>query len=205
MSEEYKEKRKEEILETAREIFIKQGFEKTTMTDIVEATGLSRGGVYQYFSSTDEMFRHITDRNDQESKKWFLSLIENSSTAWEAVEKLLQETEQDRLSDGIGFGVVQFEYFLNSLRVEERASYLMKRFQFLREYFSKLIQNGVETGEFKPLQPIDAIILFIMNVSDGLLLYRLMSFNRLGPKEVYVSEQVEALRMYLKAVLQVEQ
>ena len=44
--------RKKEIREAAKKVFLKKGFHNTTMEDIVAATSLSKGGVYQYFKST---------------------------------------------------------------------------------------------------------------------------------------------------------
>ena len=47
-----KEERTHEIIEAAKKVFLKKGFHSTTMEDIVAATSLSKGGVYQYFKST---------------------------------------------------------------------------------------------------------------------------------------------------------
>lgn len=50
-----KEDTKKKIIFSAREVFLKKGFNKTTMEDIVRASGVSKGGVYYYFSSTKEI------------------------------------------------------------------------------------------------------------------------------------------------------
>ena len=47
-----REERTYEIIEAAKKVFLKKGFHNTTMEDIVAATSLSKGGVYQYFKST---------------------------------------------------------------------------------------------------------------------------------------------------------
>ncbi|UTC63541.1 TetR/AcrR family transcriptional regulator [Treponema sp. OMZ 787] len=47
-----REERSLEIIEAAKTVFLKKGFRHTTMEDIVAATTLSKGGVYQYFKST---------------------------------------------------------------------------------------------------------------------------------------------------------
>ena len=44
------------ILETARKVFAEKGFKRVTMKDIVEACDISRGGLYLYFNSTEEVF-----------------------------------------------------------------------------------------------------------------------------------------------------
>src|SRR5690625_2603736 len=44
------------ILEVARDLFIHKGFQTVTMSDIVEACNISRGGLYRYFKNTTEIF-----------------------------------------------------------------------------------------------------------------------------------------------------
>ncbi|MBP0724528.1 TetR family transcriptional regulator [Bacillus sp. RG28] len=205
VSEEYKKKRKEEILEIASRIFIEKGFEETTMTDIVEASQLSRGGVYKYFSSTDEMFKEIVKKYDQQRDVNIEKIIAESETAWQAIEEFLDRSEKNLINSGLGFGIVQFEYTVNSCRKENRTAYLIKRFEEVIKNLGRLIENGVQTNEFKPIQPVNAIIMFIINVLDGILLFRMLSIGIVAPEEVYIKEQISGLKMYLKGVLQVSE
>ena len=48
--------KKKYILEKARTVFSEKGFKNVTMKDIVDACEISRGGLYLYFSSTEEIF-----------------------------------------------------------------------------------------------------------------------------------------------------
>ena len=56
---EKSEQKREYILKQAKEVFAKKGFRDVTMKDIVEACEISRGGLYLYFGSTEEIFREI--------------------------------------------------------------------------------------------------------------------------------------------------
>lgn len=47
------------ILETAKKIFMEKGYKSVTMKDVVEACGISRGGLYLYFGSTKDIFMEI--------------------------------------------------------------------------------------------------------------------------------------------------
>ena len=51
--------KKQLILEKAKEVFVEKGFRNVTMKDIVDACEISRGGLYLYFSSTEEIFREV--------------------------------------------------------------------------------------------------------------------------------------------------
>ena len=56
---EKSEQKREYILKKAREVFAKKGFRDVTMKDIVEACEISRGGLYLYFGSTEQIFKEI--------------------------------------------------------------------------------------------------------------------------------------------------
>ena len=57
VSEEYKKNRRIQIIDVARECFIKGGYQKTSMNEIIAATGLSAGAIYNHFSSKGAMSR----------------------------------------------------------------------------------------------------------------------------------------------------
>ena len=63
--------KKKLILETARTVFSLKGYRGVTMKDIVEACGISRGGLYLYFSSTEEIFLEVLRLERQEADDLF--------------------------------------------------------------------------------------------------------------------------------------
>jgi TetR/AcrR family transcriptional regulator, transcriptional repressor of aconitase len=63
VTEEYREARRAEILAAARRCFIRQGFQETSMPDILAEAGVSSGAVYNYFRSKEEMIVAIAKEN----------------------------------------------------------------------------------------------------------------------------------------------
>ena len=63
VTEEYREARRAQILAAARRCFIRQGFQETSMQDLLAEAGLSSGAVYNYFSSKEEMIVAIAEEN----------------------------------------------------------------------------------------------------------------------------------------------
>lgn len=51
--------RKREIREAAKRCFLLNGFQGTTMEDVITAVGMSRGGVYHHYTGTNEMLRDL--------------------------------------------------------------------------------------------------------------------------------------------------
>ena len=54
------------ILDAARLVFCRKGFLAVTMQDIIDECGISRGGIYIYFSSVDEVFLEVLKQRNKE-------------------------------------------------------------------------------------------------------------------------------------------
>ncbi len=65
------EKAKESIAQAAQELFRSKGFASTSMSDICDATGFSRGGLYRHYSSTKEIYLHILEGETEKSDEVF--------------------------------------------------------------------------------------------------------------------------------------
>lgn len=55
------ERTRQAILDAAYGLFIEQGYAATSMRQIAEKSGLALGGIYNHFSSKDEVFRDIIE------------------------------------------------------------------------------------------------------------------------------------------------
>lgn len=49
------------ILDAARRLFAEKGYEKTSVQDIISATGLSKGAVYHHFRSKEAILDRLND------------------------------------------------------------------------------------------------------------------------------------------------
>ena len=58
----YPEQTVEKILDAAAALFAEKGYQSTTLQDIIDATGLSKGAVYHHFRSKEEIARKVGDR-----------------------------------------------------------------------------------------------------------------------------------------------
>ena len=99
-----KERTRESILDTAYELFARDGFNKITMKDVCEATGMSRGGLYSHFGSTRELFEAILEKINQKDEMNFQKEIEDGIAATVILDRALalmrneMEHSEDSLS-----------------------------------------------------------------------------------------------------------
>jgi len=62
------------IIQTSRELFTRQGFQNTSISEIIAATGVKKGNLYYHFPSKEELgIAVLTDARDE-----FYSILDNS-------------------------------------------------------------------------------------------------------------------------------
>lgn len=72
------EELKEKIIQSALECFSESGFDKTRMEDIALSSGLSKGTLYNYFKSKDDLFYAICEDNIKILKNQLDRMFTNS-------------------------------------------------------------------------------------------------------------------------------
>jgi len=172
------------ILQTARQIFVEKGFKSVTMKDIVEACGISRGGLYLYFGSTKEIFLEVLRQESQEADDLFSSNIREDSSATDILTLLLKEQKKELLSSKDSLTVAAYEFFFE-FHVPKKENVLRTRFDEAVTVLRKLIADGVERGEFYCEDPL-ACARNIMYVLEGLK----VSARAMGITEKTVDEEL---------------
>ena len=86
-NEKQRRAKEAKILDSARLVFCRKGYLDVTMKDIIEECGISRGGIYLYFSSVEEIYREVVARRNKskfeavrksiEENVEFLSLLDS--------------------------------------------------------------------------------------------------------------------------------
>ncbi len=71
------DERQQQILDAAVAQIVRHGYDKTTMGDIADAAGVSRGTVYLYFKGKDELFEALVYREYLEYARTWLDLVES--------------------------------------------------------------------------------------------------------------------------------
>jgi AcrR family transcriptional regulator len=71
------DERQQQILDAAVAQIIRHGYDKTTMGDIADEAGVSRGTVYLYFKGKDELFEALVYREYLEYARIWLELVES--------------------------------------------------------------------------------------------------------------------------------
>jgi len=91
---EYKEQARTRIIEQALEMFSEKGFYRTRMADIADSLGVSKGAIYQYFESKEQLFvaalRHHGERRAKVMRGFLESGSLESISTGEFFEEMLE-------------------------------------------------------------------------------------------------------------------
>ena len=71
VSPEYLEERRAEILDGARRVFGRHGFEGSTVVRLEQEIGVSRGAIFHYFPSKEELFIAVAERQSDRLARLF--------------------------------------------------------------------------------------------------------------------------------------
>ncbi len=196
----YKEQKKQRILDAAKKVFIKNGYESVTMKDIIDESGLSRGGVYLYFSSTEQIFLSLLESSDNS----FFSLINrldgDNGAAWKTVIRLIEAVKDQMLSINEGLAPAIYEYFLSVKRNEQVKPLLAERFCRAEHSLNALLEKGVQNGEFRPKLPLSEISKFLLLFMDGVA----VNMIHLRGESIDINYQTAQLLLYLEYALEIE-
>ena len=153
---------REKILNTATQLFIQKGSEKTSMQDIAQTAGISKGAIYHHFKSKDEIvlavIRSRQELMEEEMKQW-LKATENL-TGREQLQTILKsnlESQTARATDGI---VGEYEkdagFILTMMRDNLRIG---------APLVSDIIKKGMADGSLQPQYPEEAAEVFLLLVN----------------------------------------
>ena len=77
------------LLDAAEKLFCQQGYEKTSVQDILNATAMSKGGFYHHFASKDEVMTALCDRRAERAAAFTAELLNNAATPMDRINAVL--------------------------------------------------------------------------------------------------------------------
>ena len=158
--------KKQYIRRHAREVFVRKGFKNVTMKDIVDACGISRGGLYLHYNSVEELFLELLRQEHDQMQTVMEEDIQKRRPADEIFDSFLEDQKKIILSEEETLFTAAFEYSFE----HPETPVLRDRFNDTVQSLEYLIQVGVRRGEFECDQPRAAAYQIVFAI-EGMKLY----------------------------------
>lgn len=168
--QEQKQKTRLLIVETAKKLFLKNGFLGTTTSDISKTAQIAHGTLFLHFPTKDSLILEIFDEDLQIVSQKMQNLVVNSTDLKSILKGYLDMIEQDE--DLFSIIAKELPYYPNELRRK-----IIFRESLIRQHFHQAYRNGVNEGFYK-----DCDIPVTLNLFFGSLNYYL------SLKDIYQEE-----------------
>ena len=162
-----KEARKLTILKAARKLFFEKGFKDVTVAHIARKAELSKGAVYLYFHSKEEIYAQILLADLDRFFSTASVALQEGKSATKMLEDFANVYVDTFLTDREAFRkIMTFMLQTDHLNLSESLNQcLIRSTNKTIDIIGNILKTGVETGEF----PFDTDIWQVRNVIWGML------------------------------------
>jgi AcrR family transcriptional regulator len=155
---------KKKIIETSIELFDQKGFKETSVQDIVESIGVTKGTFYYYFKSKEELLKDICLSYIEDLVRQQEEILEDpnkdcTTKLNEIVYMLIKNIKTQRRSARIFFREMRH---LNEQHLKE----IKGKRSLFRKNYQKLIEEGITKGEFKNHLNPDMLTFGILGITN---------------------------------------
>lgn len=167
-----------EIIDAAKYLFTKKTFQKTTVDDILEITGLSKGGFYHYFKSKEDVLIAIIDQLvDEVVRETNTIAIAPDLNALQKIKLFIKMNYQKKLP--------YTSLFQSLAKGKDNHIVLYKYYMMVWERYIPtlvhIVQQGVNEGSMKVTYPEETVR----------LLYKALTFvHEIDPELIREREKV---------------
>ena len=163
------DERRAQIMQASLACFARKGYHRTTMDDIVAESGLSKGTLYWYFKSKDDLFAAAIMSLLMDIGQEAFAALEQCTTASDKLRALAQAMV-NFCKEAEGFFSLFLEFWASSPRREEAGQLWVSMLVQYKDLVVGIIEEGVRNGEFKPVDA-EQLAWVMMAAYDGLAAY----------------------------------
>jgi len=137
---------RDKIVSVADRLFGRFGFQKTSMDEIAKIARKAKGSLYYHFSSKEDLFREVVQKEIDEIKMKLAAVINNSELSAEGKLKRYLLLRLEGILDATNYhetlNPVEIDHFefMDDIRLDFTA--------WEKERLTTIINEGVERGEF---------------------------------------------------------
>lgn len=183
MSAQYKIETKSKIVESALIAFSKYGYDRTRMDDIAEAAKVSKGTLYLYFRSKEELFYAISETNILRLKDQLATLM--ATRKEELVLNAEKFYENFHNETGQIFDRIFFEIIAESARNPKLKRMLYEHRLRIIDIVTEYLNSQVEKGLFAKDVDIKAISVGLVSLFNGLSIGKVSGMSESSNKQAW--------------------
>lgn len=170
-------------MNAAVKAFARNGLKGTSVEDIVQESGLSKGAIYWYFKSKDELIMELMNTFFNSGTARLQSIVDSPGPASGQLRTFLDFTVAE-MNKMVRFRPVIQELYVLALRDKTIKRITRNEFEAYHKMLESIIQKGIDRGEFKHVEPHQVANSIISLIEGTVLIWSI------GIKDIDVEQQV---------------
>ena len=154
------EKRKKELLKIAYDMFLTQGYENTSVDEIIEKAQIAKGTYYYYFKSKEQMLEEVIDMMIDSESEMARQIIGMDISSPQKIVGIIASIKPTEAEQPIKDTLFQPENLLMHHKVRQ------KLINVLTPLLSEVIKEGVKEGIFE-CDNISERVKMLLIISDS--------------------------------------
>ncbi len=184
---------REKIISKSAELFNVHGYHGCSLSDIMKATNLKKGGIYNHFKNKDEIALEAFDYSFKKIQREFRKRLDLDKTPTEKLNSIIEVYAQLASVPGMEGGCPIFNTAVDASNshpmLKQKANDAINS---LKKYIDIKIKEGIASGEFKEdADQTDIASLIIMTLEGALIMSRVYD-------HCSIEVAVKSLKDYLK-------
>ena len=179
---------RQDIIEKSLQLFCIKGYYNTSINDILQATGLTKGGVYGHFASKEDLWYAVYEEALRIWRQAVFQGIQSGSDPLQRIQTLIENDLKNKLGKGVFGGSCFFHRMLVELsgQSERMSNQVMKGIEQMTGLLCAWLQQANQKGLLKEglnFKEIAGYIVIVLNgaaalyasSSDPAILYHTLS------------------------------
>jgi len=190
---EYKKQARVRIIEQALKLFSERGYHHTRMTDIANDLGVSKGAIYQYFESKEQLFIEAIKHHGEKRGRIVQGFLESGSLKSISTSEFFDEMHKLRLSS--------LPLIVDLLRETEHNKVLRNMLTDVAQDWSQglvqLINEMKSKGEIRADIDPSSLARGILALRDGLYSHIMMGAEKSEVRKTWVDMMSYLMKVVL--------
>jgi len=167
----------EEVLDQVMDVFWRHGYESTSIRDLMEATGLNKGSLYQAFGDKHSLFMTVLERYLQRNVEGTRQIFANCPPG-DAIALWISTMQAESARQGCEKGCLLWNTTSEMVPHDSKVKALIERYlDLMSAEFTDVFRRGQAAGKYRSDVTAESLTSYLMTAMAGAASMKKGDFN----------------------------
>ena len=181
-----REETRQKLLDSALQVFARNGYERATVDEIVREAGFSKGAFYVHFETKEDLFWEMLEERITAQQETFRQVVDSSLSVAENERRILEQAF-NMSAHPLGPAVI-LEFTAHGMRNEKVREQLARMYERWHTFVAETLTAGQELGVVRKDVDLSLLASTIMALFEGSMIQ-----SHFAPDSLRLDRKVEDL------------